>query len=82
MNEGDAGASRGTEPVTPTMGSADLRSGGGHTAAGPHADHSRTQLGRELRELRRRILESGAQLLGWDELDLEVARRRGERTSS
>ncbi len=38
---------------------------------------ARTPLGRRLRELRSRILESGAPGLGWDEIEDEVAARRG-----
>lgn len=38
---------------------------------------ARTPLGRQLRELRARILESGAPTLGWNEIEEEVATRRG-----
>jgi hypothetical protein len=39
----------------------------------------RTHLGRHLWKIRRRIVVSGARLLSWDEIDREVAERRGER---
>lgn len=38
---------------------------------------ARTPLGRQLRELRSQILESGAPTLGWEEIEEEVAARRG-----
>jgi len=38
---------------------------------------ARTPLGRQLRKLRSRILESGAPALGWDEIEEEIATRRG-----
>lgn len=38
---------------------------------------ARTPLGRRLRELRSRILETGAPGLGWEEIEGEVAARRG-----
>ncbi len=38
---------------------------------------ARTALGRKLLELRSRIAESGAPALGWDEIEDEVAARRG-----
>jgi predicted DNA-binding antitoxin AbrB/MazE fold protein len=38
---------------------------------------ARTALGRKLLELRSRIKRSGAPALGWDEIDEEVAARRG-----
>ncbi len=38
---------------------------------------ARTPLGRRLRELRAKIVKSGAALLGWEEIDSEVAVRRG-----
>jgi predicted DNA-binding antitoxin AbrB/MazE fold protein len=38
---------------------------------------SRTPLGRQLRELRARIQQSGAPALGWEEIEEEVAARRG-----
>jgi hypothetical protein len=45
----------------------------------PEEAPPRTQLGRRLRELRRRIVHSGAPLLNWDELDGELRNRRGDR---
>jgi len=39
----------------------------------------RTDLGRQLWKLRRRIVASGEQLLNCDDIDREVAARRGER---
>lgn len=38
-----------------------------------------SELGRQLRALRAKIVASGAPLLDWDELEQEVAARRGER---
>jgi predicted DNA-binding antitoxin AbrB/MazE fold protein len=38
---------------------------------------ARTALGRRLRELRAEILKSGAAPLGWEEIESEVASRRG-----
>ncbi len=40
-------------------------------------DLARTPLGRRLLELRSRITQSGAPALGWDEIEEEVAVRRG-----
>jgi hypothetical protein len=39
----------------------------------------RTALGRRLWELRQRIIDSGERLLDWEEIDREIASRRGER---
>lgn len=39
----------------------------------------RTELGRELWMIRRRILASGVPLLDWSQIEAEVAARRGER---
>ena len=41
------------------------------------ASEARTPLGRRLRELRAAILRSGTTPLGWDEIESEVAVRRG-----
>lgn len=38
---------------------------------------AKTPLGRRLRELRSEIMKSGVTPLGWDEIDEEVALRRG-----
>ena len=38
----------------------------------------RTALGRRLMELRAQIVASGEPLLGWDDIEREVAERRGE----
>jgi excisionase family DNA binding protein len=38
----------------------------------------RTPLGRRLWEIRSRIIASGEPLLGWEEIEQEVAERRGE----
>ncbi len=38
-----------------------------------------TPLGRRLREIRERIVASGERLLSWDEVERELAARRGER---
>lgn len=34
--------------------------------------------GRQLRELRQQVVSSGASLLDWDELEREIAERRGD----
>lgn len=39
----------------------------------------RTELGRQLWDIRRRVVESGVPLLDWDQIEAEVAARRGER---
>jgi hypothetical protein len=44
--------------------------------------HPRTPLGRELWEIRQRVLDSGEPLLDWEELEQEIAERKGERTGS
>jgi hypothetical protein len=44
--------------------------------------HPRTPLGRELWEIRQRVLESGKPLLDWEDLEREIAERRGEGTGS
>jgi hypothetical protein len=44
--------------------------------------HPRTPLGRELWEIRQRVLESGEPLLDWEDLERELAERRGEGTGS
>jgi predicted DNA-binding antitoxin AbrB/MazE fold protein len=41
------------------------------------AETSRTPLGKDLRELKARVVESGVPLLDWDEIETEVASRRG-----
>jgi len=41
------------------------------------AAEARTPLGRRLRELRTEIARSGVAPLGWDDIDNEVAARRG-----
>jgi hypothetical protein len=46
------------------------------------AAEARTPLGRRLCELRVEIARSGAAPLGWDEIESEVAVRRGARTTS
>jgi len=38
----------------------------------------RTALGSDLLRIRRRIIASGEPMLGWKQLDREIARRRGE----
>ena len=38
----------------------------------------RTDLGRKLWEIRKKIVASGAPLLGWEEIEAEIADRRGE----
>ncbi|HEY2289963.1 MAG TPA: hypothetical protein VGM86_04600 [Thermoanaerobaculia bacterium] len=44
--------------------------------------HPRTPLGRRLWEIRKRIVESGEPLLDREDLEREVAERRGEMTGS
>ena len=38
---------------------------------------SKTALGKQLREIRARIVSSGEPLLNWDDLEIEIAERRG-----
>lgn len=40
--------------------------------------HPRTPLGQRLWHLRERIVASGEPLLDWDDLDREIAERRGQ----
>lgn len=42
----------------------------------------RMTLGQRLRNIRARIVASGEPLLTWDDIDREVAERRGERKKS
>ena len=42
-------------------------------------EQPRTELGRKLWGIRQRIVASGAPLLDWDQIEAEVAVRRGER---
>jgi hypothetical protein len=46
-------------------------------AAPAEAEGARTPLGRRLLAIRERIVRSGAPLLGWDQIEQEVAARRG-----
>jgi hypothetical protein len=39
---------------------------------------ARTRLGEKLLRIRRRIVESGRPLLSWEQIEREVAERRGE----
>ena len=39
---------------------------------------SRTVLGKRLLEIRARIIHSGEKLLNWDDLEKEIAERRGD----
>jgi hypothetical protein len=48
--------------------------------AGSSSATPRTELGRRLWEIRKRIVAAGEPLLGWDEIDREVAERRGDRS--
>ena len=43
----------------------------------PAYQPARTVLGAELRRLRAGIVESGAPLMSWDDIEAEVAQRRG-----
>ena len=45
----------------------------------PEEFHPRTALGRRLWRIRKRIVAFGVRLLNWDDLDPEIAERRGER---
>ena len=47
----------------------------------PARDRRETPLGRKLREIRRRIVRSGAKLFDADALMREVAERRGDRSA-
>lgn len=41
----------------------------------------RTPLGRRLSEIRSKIVASGERMLEWDEIDSEIARRRGRQSA-
>jgi len=41
-------------------------------------NRSRTVLGKRLLEIRARIIRSGEKLLDWDDLEKEIAERRGD----
>ena len=43
----------------------------------PAYEPARTSLGAELRRLRARIIESGERLMSWEDIEKEVAERRG-----
>jgi hypothetical protein len=49
--------------------------------SGVSAYEPRTPLGQKLMVLRRQIVRSGAPLLDWEDLDREIAERRGERSA-
>lgn len=46
----------------------------------PKSSVARTELGRQLREIRQKIISSGAKLLDAEEIEGELALRRGERS--
>ncbi|MGI6415118.1 MAG: hypothetical protein ACOX1P_05560 [Thermoguttaceae bacterium] len=50
-------------------------------ARAPEPVQARTPLGRRLREIRQRIEASGAPLLDWNDIERELAERRGKRNS-
>jgi len=43
------------------------------------SDEPRTTLGRKLMEIRAKIVASGEKLLDWDELEMELIDRKGEK---
>lgn len=45
-----------------------------------HKHHAKTPLGKQLMRIRERIIKSGTLLLDWDDIEREVAERRGEKT--
>ncbi len=45
-----------------------------------HKHHPKTPLGKRLMRIRERIIKSGTLLLDWDDIEREVAERRGEKT--
>jgi hypothetical protein len=49
-----------------------------HTQETGSSFKPKTPLGRRLWSIRKRIVASGETLLGWDEIEKEVAARRGE----
>ncbi len=53
----------------------------GSSTTGTAAFHPKTDLGRRLWKIRRQIAESGEPLLGWEELEREVAERSGQNQS-
>lgn len=64
-------------PVTPEALAAPAELPKVATARSP-TPQPRTKLGRQLWELRQKIIESGEPLLTWSELELELAERRRE----
>lgn len=66
----EAGKEHPYPAVKPPPGRPDL-------AGDPAYEPSRTKLGAELRRLRAKIIESGERLLTWEEIEGEVAARRG-----
>ena len=50
---------------------------GAEKARDPAYEPARTPLGAELRRLRAKIIESGEPLLSWEDIEKEVAERRG-----
>jgi hypothetical protein len=67
------------DPITLTLTDAKPEDGTRDevTFALTQAREARTPLGRRLWEIRARIVASGIPLLSWDEIDQEVAERRG-----
>jgi len=43
------------------------------------SDKPRTTLGKRLKEIRARIIDSGEKLLDWDDLEIELLERKGEK---
>lgn len=66
-------------PTSPAPGEPGESKGVDSEGASVPPEPPRTKLGRELYAIRRRIVESGIQLFDWDEIEAEVAARRGER---
>jgi len=66
-------------PASPAPGEAPEANGVDSMGPSLAPEPPRTELGRKLWEIRRRIIESDTPLLDWDQITAEVAARRGER---
>lgn len=66
-------------PASEGSGEAGKANRGGSAEASLPPSPPRTELGRKLWDTRRRVVASGAQLLDWDQIEEELAARRGER---
>lgn len=68
-----------TEERAPKLAGGSEASAGGGREAEAATERPRSPLGRRLREIRERIVASGVPLLNAEELEAEIAKRRGTR---